>query len=108
MKVGSTVLVLGAGPIGLVTLLTAKAFGPIKVIVLDLVEHRLKLAKQIGADDVFLIKKEMDDKQIIAKVIELMECEPSCCIDCVGVESTVRVAIQVVEIIKTVLFTHIY
>lgn len=31
--VGSTVLVLGAGPIGLVTLLAAKAFGASKVLV---------------------------------------------------------------------------
>lgn len=33
VKVGSVVLVLGAGPIGLVTLLVAKAFGASKVLI---------------------------------------------------------------------------
>ncbi|TCS78084.1 L-iditol 2-dehydrogenase [Muricomes intestini] len=47
---GKTVVILGAGCIGLVTLLSAKAFGASKVIVVDLFEKRLEFAKKLGAD----------------------------------------------------------
>jgi L-iditol 2-dehydrogenase len=42
-------LVLGAGPIGLVTLLAAKAFGCPRVVVVDVDDARLRLAMQLGA-----------------------------------------------------------
>lgn len=44
------VLILGAGPIGLVTLLTAKAFGSPKVIIADISVERLKVAQELGAN----------------------------------------------------------
>lgn len=47
---GKTVVILGAGCIGLVTLLAAKAAGASKVILVDLYEKRLEYAEQLGAD----------------------------------------------------------
>jgi L-iditol 2-dehydrogenase len=49
LQATSTVAVVGAGPIGLVTLLVARAFGARQVIALDLQPHRLELAKSLGA-----------------------------------------------------------
>ncbi len=46
---GDTVVVLGAGPIGLVTLLVARAFGAAEAYAVDLLENRLDLAKDVGA-----------------------------------------------------------
>lgn len=46
---GDTVLIMGAGPIGLVALQAAKRRGA-KVIVSDLVDSRLELARQLDAD----------------------------------------------------------
>lgn len=46
---GSRVLVTGAGPIGLVTVQTALAFGATEVVVSDVAEHRLRLAADLGA-----------------------------------------------------------
>lgn len=43
------VLIMGAGPIGLFALLKAKAMG-VKTMVCDLLENRLQLAKDFGAD----------------------------------------------------------
>lgn len=45
------VLIVGAGPIGLFALLTAKAMGA-KVYVADVLDGRLQLAKELGADGV--------------------------------------------------------
>ncbi len=47
---GQTVVVTGAGPIGLMALQSAKAFGAAKVIVSDPVETRLGFASNLGAD----------------------------------------------------------
>lgn len=44
------VLVMGAGPIGLVTLLAARAFGAPKIVIVDVDDYRLSVAKQLGAD----------------------------------------------------------
>lgn len=46
---GSTVLIAGAGPIGIITAQTARAFGAGEVIVSDLVEARRERALQYGA-----------------------------------------------------------
>ncbi|MEV8336917.1 NAD(P)-dependent alcohol dehydrogenase [Leucobacter sp. NPDC077196] len=46
---GSTVLIAGAGPIGIITAQTARAFGAGEVIVSDLVETRRDRALQYGA-----------------------------------------------------------
>jgi alcohol dehydrogenase len=46
---GSTVAIVGAGPIGLATLLTAQFFSPADIIMIDLDDNRLDAAKQMGA-----------------------------------------------------------
>jgi alcohol dehydrogenase len=46
---GSTVAIVGAGPIGLATLLTAQFFAPAQIIVIDLDDHRLAAARRFGA-----------------------------------------------------------
>jgi len=46
VQAGSHVLITGAGPVGLVSLLVAKASGATKVIVVDLLENRLAVAKK--------------------------------------------------------------
>jgi L-idonate 5-dehydrogenase len=48
--VGKTVLVTGAGTIGCMTVLAAKLFGAAKVIVTDVVDNPLAVARQVGAD----------------------------------------------------------
>lgn len=50
---GGYVAVYGAGPIGLAATALAKAAGASKVIVFDLIEERLTLARSMGADYTF-------------------------------------------------------
>ena len=47
---GDVVAIIGAGPIGLMHLKLAKAFGAAKVIVSEILEHRQKTAERLGAD----------------------------------------------------------
>lgn len=48
--VGDSVVILGAGTIGMTTLLSCKAHGAGTIIVADLVEAKLAMAKKMGAD----------------------------------------------------------
>jgi L-iditol 2-dehydrogenase len=51
VKLGDTVVILGAGPIGLLHLLVVKKMGAGKIIITDTVDERLQLARTIGADE---------------------------------------------------------
>ncbi|MFI0786300.1 zinc-dependent alcohol dehydrogenase family protein [Streptomyces lydicus] len=52
VRPGDTVAVIGAGPIGLATVVTARLLTPVRIIVVDLAEPRLRAARQLGADAV--------------------------------------------------------
>lgn len=47
----TNVLILGAGPIGLVVLLAARAFGAPRIVIVDVDDCRLSIAKNLGADE---------------------------------------------------------
>ena len=49
---GSSVAIVGAGPIGLATLLTAQFYSPSEIIMIDLDDSRLEVAKRLGASAV--------------------------------------------------------
>jgi alcohol dehydrogenase len=52
VKPGDVVAIVGAGPVGMAALLTAQFYSPGKLIVIDVDESRLLLAKKMGATDV--------------------------------------------------------
>ncbi|MFE5585548.1 zinc-dependent alcohol dehydrogenase family protein [Kitasatospora sp. NPDC056531] len=47
---GDTVAIVGAGPIGLAAILTARLYSPSRIIAVDLAQSRLDAAKRFGAD----------------------------------------------------------
>jgi alcohol dehydrogenase len=46
---GSTVAIVGSGPVGLAALLTAQFFSPAEIIMIDLDDNRLEVARRFGA-----------------------------------------------------------
>jgi alcohol dehydrogenase len=50
VRPGDTVVVVGAGPIGLAAILTARLFSPAHIVAIDKAESRLQAAKNLGAD----------------------------------------------------------
>jgi len=64
IRAGSHVLITGAGPVGLVSLLVAKASGATCVIVTDVMQNRLDTAKKLGADAGF----KSDDPDLLKKI----------------------------------------
>jgi alcohol dehydrogenase len=49
---GGTVAIVGSGPIGLAALLTAQFFSPAEIIMIDLDDNRLEVAKRFGATSI--------------------------------------------------------
>jgi alcohol dehydrogenase len=47
---GDTVAIVGAGPIGLATVMTAKLYTPARIVAIDLADSRLERAREFGAD----------------------------------------------------------
>lgn len=68
VTVGSRVLVTGAGPIGIYCLMAAKAYGATRVVITDINEGRLKMARELGADETILGAKEVSEEEMVAKV----------------------------------------
>jgi len=50
VRPGDTVVIVGAGPIGLAAVATARLFSPAHIVVVDKAESRLQAAKLFGAD----------------------------------------------------------
>ena len=60
IRVGDTVAVMGAGPVGMLAATIAKIAGASRVFIGDKVPHRLELAKKMGADHAYDIKRMHD------------------------------------------------
>ncbi|WP_394330521.1 zinc-binding dehydrogenase [Bizionia argentinensis] len=90
MKMGDTVLITGAGPIGLLTLQVALASGASQVFITDISESRLAKAKEIGATKTF----DAREKDIPKKIKEMTENGVDVFIDAAGVQSSFDTGIQ--------------
>jgi L-iditol 2-dehydrogenase len=94
VSAGNYVMVCGAGPVGLLCLQTAKAFGASHVVVTDIVDHRLEIAKKLGADFTVNVKNKTDE-QIVAEIWKpLGGKQPNVTVECTGAEASTRVGIK--------------
>ncbi|KAK9121365.1 hypothetical protein Syun_018982 [Stephania yunnanensis] len=91
----TNVLIMGAGPIGLVTMLSARAFGSPRVIIVDVDDNRLATAKNLGADDV--VKVSTDIKDVSKEVVEIQKAMGTAVdvtFDCAGFNKTMSTALS--------------
>ncbi|WP_030546871.1 zinc-dependent alcohol dehydrogenase family protein [Streptomyces albus] len=57
---GDTVVIVGAGPIGLAAVATARLYSPGRIVAVDLAASRLEAAKRLGADDTVLAGEDVE------------------------------------------------
>jgi len=67
VKPGDTVAIVGAGPIGLAVLLTAQFYSPAAVLMIDVDDNRLRVAKDFGATTLI----NSADGRAVQRVLEL-------------------------------------
>lgn len=63
---GSSVAIVGSGPIGLAALLTAQLYSPAQIIMVDLDDNRLEVGQQFGATDIVNSRGGDAARQVIA------------------------------------------
>lgn len=67
---GDTIVVIGAGPTGLCTMICAQLFSPYRLIAVDVMDSRLEFAKKHGWADITINPKKED---VFEKVLELTD-----------------------------------
>jgi len=94
MRGGETALVIGAGMIGLLTLQAARAAGAARVLIADIDATRLKLAKEMGADETL----HLSGAELIAEVMSLTAGKGvDVALEAVGRNETISAAIDCVR-----------
>jgi len=88
---GAKVVVLGAGPIGILTMQAAKALGASEAMITDVVDFRLDVARRLGADYVANANRE----DVLGAISNAFgEDKADVIFECVGAEETLETAIQ--------------
>uniref|UniRef100_A0A1Q3FSI7 Sorbitol dehydrogenase n=1 Tax=Culex tarsalis TaxID=7177 RepID=A0A1Q3FSI7_CULTA len=96
IRLGSRVIIFGAGPIGLMCLIAAKAMGATRTVILDLdrVQHRLDLAKKLGVTGAIAIAKDDKEDDLIRKIDEVLGGPADRVLECTGSQPGIRIAIK--------------
>jgi len=93
VKPGDTVALVGAGPVGLSALLTTQFYAPAQLIVIDLDDNRLEVAKQFGATTVI----NSTDGKAVEQVMALTAGKGvDVAIEAVGLPSTFGICQEIV------------
>ncbi len=100
IKLGDTVAIIGAGPIGLLHSQVAKKIGAKKVLISDLVDERLRVAQELGAEEI-INSKRTDPVEKIKKLTD--GCGADVVIEATGLPATWEQALRMVRKGGTVL-----
>lgn len=94
VKPGDTVFIAGAGPVGMSALLTAQFYSPSALIMCDMDENRLKLAKELGATHTI----NPAEGNVAEKVKAIVgEDGVDCAIEAVGIPATWEMCQDIVK-----------
>jgi alcohol dehydrogenase len=93
VKPGDTIAIVGAGPVGMAALLTAQFYSPAVIYMLDVDEHRLALAKTLGATHTINSAKEDAIQRIMSATKDGVDVS----IEAVGIPDTFDICQNVVR-----------
>ena len=94
IRPGDVVAVVGAGPIGLSSIMGARLYSPSHIIAIDLADSRLEAAKQFGAD-VTVNNSTEDPMNVVRELTDRLGADVS--IEAVGVPETFELATSLVR-----------
>jgi alcohol dehydrogenase len=91
---GDTVAIVGAGPVGLAAIMTAKLYTPGQIISIDLAESRLAKAREFGAD----VTIDNGSEDAVQRVFELTDgLGADVAIEAVGLPATFELCTELVR-----------
>jgi alcohol dehydrogenase len=91
---GDTVVIVGAGPIGLAAIMAARLYSPSHVVAVDLADARLEAAKQFGAD-VIINSGTEDAAAVVRELTDGLGADVA--IEAVGVPQTFELCAELVR-----------
>ncbi|KAL4795718.1 chaperonin 10-like protein [Aspergillus venezuelensis] len=107
LRLGDPCLITGAGPIGLITLLSARAAGATPLVITDIDEGRLKFAKELVPDvRTYKVQIGLSAEENAEGIVNVFNdgngagpnaLRPRLALECTGVESSVASAIWSVK-----------
>jgi alcohol dehydrogenase len=94
VRPADVVAIVGAGPIGLAAILTARLFSPSHIVAIDLADSRLEAARKFGAD--IVVNSGLDDPQaVIAELTGGLGADVT--MEAVGTPQTFELAVRLVR-----------
>ena len=90
IRTGDTVVIMGAGTIGLIMVQLARSAGAARIIVVEPVPHKRDIGRQVGAD-VVLDPSESDP---MTAIFDLTSIGADVVIECIGKPLTMQLAIE--------------
>jgi alcohol dehydrogenase len=94
VRPADVVAIVGAGPIGLAAMLTARLFSPSHIVAIDLADSRLQAARKFGAD--IVVNSGRDDPQaVIAELTGGLGADVT--MEAVGTPQTFELAVRLVR-----------
>jgi alcohol dehydrogenase len=93
VKPGDTIAIVGAGPVGLAALLTSQFYTPSEIIMIDMDDNRLNVAKTFGATQLI----NSTDGKAVEKIMKLTNKKGvDVAIEAVGLEATFEICSEIV------------
>ena len=96
LRLADPVVICGAGPIGLVTLLAANAAGAEPIVITDIDQYRLAKAKElVPRVRPVAVPKGESSQELGQRIVQELGQEAKLVLECTGVESSVHAGIYV-------------
>ncbi|KAK5688345.1 hypothetical protein LTS10_000323 [Elasticomyces elasticus] len=94
LRLGDPLVICGAGPIGMVSLLAANAAGAAPIVITDIDHDRLAMAKSlVPRVRTVEVQRNMDAKENANQIKQALGQEAKLALECTGVESSIHAAI---------------
>ncbi len=94
VKPGDTIAIVGAGPVGMAALLTAQFYSPSEIIMVDLDDNRLIVAKSFGATHII----NSGNENAVKKIMKLTDDKGvDVAIEAVGVPETFELCQEIID-----------
>jgi threonine dehydrogenase-like Zn-dependent dehydrogenase len=96
LRLGDPLVICGAGPIGLVSLLAAHAAGAAPIVITDLDESRLEMAERlVPRARTVKVESGIQPEEMAERIKKALRQEAGLVLECTGVESSIHSAIYV-------------
>jgi alcohol dehydrogenase len=90
---GNTIAIIGSGPVGLAALLTAQLYSPARIIMIDLDDNRLEVAKRFGATEI-VNSSDGNAASVVMRMTENRGVDTA--IEAVGIPATFELCEQII------------